>query len=89
MKRRTYRALVLKYDILWLPPEIQAKIPALLRVQEEFRRWASEWARSGGRAPLPQERPLKYLARKFLYAWRALRWLRGHVIKRHEAANDV
>jgi len=33
-----YRTLVLKYNLLRLPPEIAEKIPKLLKVQEEFRR---------------------------------------------------
>ena len=79
---RAYRALVLKYDVLRLPPEIQQKIPALLKIQAEFQAWASEWAKSGGRMPIPQERPLRYLAQKFILAYSALKWLRGRVIRR-------
>jgi putative transposase len=77
-----YRALLLRYDILKLPPEVQQKIPGLLKVQAEFRAWASEWAKSGGKAPLPDRNPLKYLAQKFVRAWNALEWLRGHAIRR-------
>jgi hypothetical protein len=40
-----YRSLVLRYDLLRLPPEIAEKISALLKVQEEFRRWANQWLR--------------------------------------------
>jgi putative transposase len=82
MRGRAYRALLLKYDILGLPPEVQQKIPALLRAQEEFRRWAAEWAKSGGKVPMPEENPLRYLAHKFVHAYSALEWLRGHTIKR-------
>jgi hypothetical protein len=78
---RAYRALVLRYDIERLPPEVQAKIPGLLSVQEEFRRWAAEWARSGGKMPLPGHNPLRYLAQKFVHAWNANKWLRKRVIK--------
>jgi len=70
-----YRALVLKYNLLRLPPEVAEKIPALLRVQEEFRKWAAEWAKSGGSLP-PPERPLKYFAEEFLHAAKAFDWLR-------------
>jgi putative transposase len=73
---------VLKYDILRLPPEVQAKIPELLKIQEEFRRWASEWARSNGKVPMPEENPLRYLAREFVHAYSALDWLRARVVKR-------
>ncbi len=72
---KTHRTLALKYDLSRLPPEVAEKIPALLRVQEEFRRWAAEWAKSGGSLP-PPERPLKYFAEKFLHAAKALDWLR-------------
>jgi putative transposase len=77
-----YRALLLRYDVLKLPPEAQQRIPALLRVQEEFRRWAAEWAKNGGKVPLPERSPLKYLAREFVHAWNALKQLRGQAIKR-------
>jgi hypothetical protein len=51
------RTLVLRYDLLRLPPEVAEKIPTLLKVQEEFRRWAMEWAKSGGSLPLPEHNP--------------------------------
>jgi putative transposase len=62
-----YRTLVLRYDLLRLPPEVAGKIPKLLKVQEEFRRWATEWTKSGGSLPLPEHNPLKYFANEFLY----------------------
>ena len=70
-----YRTLVLKYNLLRLPPEDAGKVSALLKIQEEFSRWATEWALSGGRAPPPRNNPLKYFAHRFLYASRALDWL--------------
>jgi putative transposase len=72
-----YRSLVLKYDLLRLPPEIAEKIPKLLEVQEEFRRWADEWAKSGGFLPPPERNPLKYFANKFFHANKMLNWLKG------------
>jgi len=75
---KSYRTLVLKYRVEKLPPEAVAQ---LLKVQQEFRRWAEEWARSGGKTPLPEQRPLKYFAEKFIHAARALDWLRSHVVK--------
>jgi putative transposase len=72
-----YRSLVLKYDLLRLPPEIAEKIPKLLEVQEEFRRWADEWAKSGGSLPPPERNPLKYFANKFFHANKMLNWLKG------------
>ena len=59
-----YRTLVLKYDLLRLPPEVAEKIPKFLKMQEEFRRWAAEWAKSGGREPPPEH--IKYFA-KIMY----------------------
>jgi putative transposase len=72
-----YRTLVLKYDLLRLPPEIAEKISALLKVQEEFRRWATGWALSGGSLPPPEHNPLKHFAIHLLYAGGALDWLKG------------
>ena len=72
---RAYRTLVLKYDLLQLPPEAAEKVSALLRLQEEFRRWATEWLR--GKAEKPERNPLKYFVVEFLYAGKALDWLYG------------
>jgi putative transposase len=72
-----YRSLVLRYDLLRLPPEAAEKIPMLLKVQEEFRRWATGWAKSGGSLPPPEHNPLKYFAKKFLHAGKMLNWLKG------------
>jgi putative transposase len=82
MEGRAYRTLVLKYDVLRLPPEVQQKIPALLKIQAEFQAWAAEWARSGGKVPMPEGSPLKYLAQKFVHAYSASEWLRERVVKR-------
>jgi putative transposase len=73
----SYRTLVLKYDLLRLPPEVAEKIPMLLKVQEEFRRWATEWALSGGSLSLPEHNPLKYFAMKFLHVNKTLDWFKG------------
>jgi len=73
---KVYRTLLLKYNLLRLPPEEGEKIPALIRVQEEFRKWAAEWAKSGGKEPLPERNPLKYFAIEFLHANKMLNWLR-------------
>jgi len=72
---------LLKYPLEKLQPEAAEKIAQLLKVQQEFRRWAEEWARSGGKAPTPEQRPLKYFAKKFIHAARAFDWLREHVVK--------
>ena len=74
MGKKVYRTLLLKYNLLH--PEVASKIPALLKMQEEFRKWVTEWTKSGGSLPLP-ERPLKYFAEKFIYASKMLNWLKG------------
>ena len=79
-ENKAYRALVLRYDITRLPPEVQQKVAGLLRVQEGLRRWASERARSNGKAPLPEENPLRRLAQKLVHAHRALEWLGERVV---------
>jgi len=79
---RSYRTLLLKYRIERVPPEAAEKVAQLLKAQVEFRRWAEERARSGGRAPLPEQRPLKRFANEFIHAAGALSWLKDRVIKR-------
>jgi putative transposase len=72
-----YKTLLLSYDLLRLPLDAAEKVSALLKVQEEFRRWATEWAKSGGSLPLPEHNPLKYFAEKFLHANKTLDWFKG------------
>jgi len=79
---KAYRTLVLKYRVEKLPPDTAEKIAQLLKIQQEFRRWAEGWARSGGKTPMPEQNPLKYFAKEFLHAAGALERLREHVIKR-------
>ncbi|MGB9706135.1 MAG: zinc ribbon domain-containing protein, partial [Pyrobaculum sp.] len=43
-----------------------------LEVQTEFRRWATEWYKSGFKAPLPQQNPLKYFAEKLKYVMKLI-----------------
>jgi putative transposase len=74
-----YRSLVLRYDLLRLPPEVAGKVSALLKAQEEFRQWATEWAKSGGFLPPPDYNPLKYFAKTFLHGGRILDWLKKNV----------
>jgi putative transposase len=73
--KTVYRALVLKYDLNRL--EAAEKVSALLKVQEEFRRWATEWALSGGKEPMPERIPLRHFANWFIYAGSTFDWLRG------------
>jgi len=75
-----YRTLVLKYD-LWQLLSDAEKVSALLKVQEEFRRWAREWALSGGSLPPPRNNPLKYFAKRFPYGKSWLESLERNGIK--------
>jgi len=61
--------------------EAQQKVAGLLKVQEGFCLWVSEWARSNGKMPAPEQNPLKYLAQKFVHVWNTSEWLRGQVVK--------
>jgi len=72
-----YRTLVLGYNLSQLPHELAEKVSALLKTQEEFKQWATEWVLSGGRSPPPERNPLKHLANWFLYASRALDQFKG------------
>jgi putative transposase len=72
----TYRTLVLGHDLHRLPPGVVEKVPLLLGVHEEFCRWATEWAKSGGSLPPPRHNPLKHFAERFLYAGRMMSWLK-------------
>jgi putative transposase len=71
-----YRTLVLRYDLPPLPPEVASRIPELLRVQEEFRRWVGRWLEDP-KAPRPERGPLKHFVRMFLHAGGATDWLVG------------
>ena len=74
--KTVYRTLVLRFDLLLLPSGDAEKIPKLLKVQEEFRKWVTEWVKSGGSLPPPRNNPLKYFAICFIYAGGALDWLK-------------
>jgi len=76
---RVYRTLLLKYPLEKLQPEA---VVQMLKVQQEFHRWAEQWARSNGKTPLPREEPLRRLAVGFVQAASALGWLRERVFKR-------
>jgi hypothetical protein len=77
---KTYRTLVLKYDILKLPPEVASKSAELLQVQEEFRQWASRQLKNP-KTPKPVEKPLKYFAMEFLYALKFLVGVKKNGVK--------
>jgi putative transposase len=69
-----YRTLVLRYDLLQLQPDVVADF---LKIQEQFRQWAMEWALSGGSLPPPRHNLLKYLAKEFIHAGKMLDWFKG------------
>ncbi|MGC9051378.1 zinc ribbon domain-containing protein [Pyrobaculum sp.] len=63
-----YRTLVIKRRVEEIP---RHQLIRFLEVQTEFRRWATEWYKSGFKAPLPQQNPLKYFAEKLKYVMKA------------------
>ena len=67
-----YRTLLLKFSLL----DVDEKVSALLKVQEEFRRWATRWALDKN-MPLPEHKPLKYFATWFIYGGGMLDWLKN------------
>jgi len=67
MEKIGYRTLVLRYELSRLPPEVVSRIPELLLVQEEFRRWISRWMRDPKKTPRPAENPLKRFVVVFLH----------------------
>ena len=76
MEKIGYRTLVLRYELLRLPPEVVSRIPELLLVQEEFRRWVSRWLRDPKKTSRPAENPLKRFVVEFLYSF-GVKWLDG------------
>ena len=60
-----YRTLLIRRRVEEIPPEL---LHRLIEVQEAFRRWATEWYKSGFKTPIPQQNPLKYFARELRYA---------------------
>lgn len=81
MEQKAYRTLLLRYPLEKLPPEGQARIAQLLKMQQEFRQWAEEWVKNKGNTPAPAENTLKYFAEKFLLATKALEWPRSHTVR--------
>ena len=59
-----HRTLLLRRRIEEIPPEL---LQRLVQIQQEFRKWATVWYKSGFEAPMP-ERPLKYFAVELKYA---------------------
>jgi putative transposase len=71
---KIYRSLLLKYDLLELPPDVAEKVSDLIEVQEQFRRWIAEWMKGG---PLPEKNPLRYFANEAIHAGKMLSWFKG------------
>ncbi|MCU7787521.1 zinc ribbon domain-containing protein [Pyrobaculum sp. 3827-6] len=64
-----YRTLTIKRRVEEIPPEQLAKF---LEVQQKFRQWATEWYKSGFKAPMPEQNPLKYFAEKLKYVMKLI-----------------
>ena len=59
-----YRTLLIRRRVEEIPPEL---LQRFVEVQKAFRRWATEWYKSGFKAPMPKENPLKYFAKELKY----------------------
>ena len=59
--RTVYRTLRIRRRVEEIPPE---QLNRFVEVQQQFRRWATEWYKSGFKAPTPEKNPLKYFAEK-------------------------
>ena len=59
--KTVYRTLLLRRRVEEIPPE---QLQRFVEVQEAFRRWATEWYKSGFKKPMPDRNPLKYFAEK-------------------------
>ncbi|MCU7788149.1 zinc ribbon domain-containing protein [Pyrobaculum sp. 3827-6] len=64
-----YRTLVIRRRVEEIPLEQLIKF---LEVQERFRQRATEWYKSGFKAPLPEQNPLKYFAKELKHAMKLL-----------------
>ncbi|MCU7787751.1 transposase [Pyrobaculum sp. 3827-6] len=64
-----YRTLVIKRRVEEIPPH---QLTKFLEVQQKFQEWATEWYKSGFKAPLPQQNPLKYFATELKHALKLL-----------------
>ena len=59
-----YRTLLVRRRVEEIPPE---QLRRFVEVQQQFRKWATEWYKSGFKAPMPK-RPLKYFAKELKFA---------------------
>ena len=60
-----YRTLLIRRKVEEIPPE---QLNRFVEVQQQFRKWATEWYLSGFKTPIPEKNPLKYFARELRYA---------------------
>ena len=63
--KTAYRTLRFRRRVEEIPPE---QLNRFVEVQQEFRRWATEWYLSEFKAPIPEKNPLKYFAVELKYA---------------------
>ncbi|AFA40169.1 Transposase-like protein [Pyrobaculum oguniense TE7] len=59
-----YRTLLIRRKTEEIPPE---QLEMFIKIQQQFREWATEWYKSGFKAPMPEQNPLKYFAMKLKY----------------------
>ena len=59
--KTAYRTLRIRRKVEEIPPE---QLNRFVEVQQQFRRWATDWYKSGFKAPMPEQNPLKYFAEK-------------------------
>ena len=64
-----YRTLVVRRRLEEIPPEL---LQRFTEVQKAFRKWATEWYKSGFKKPMPDKNPLKYFAKELKYNLRLI-----------------
>ena len=63
--KTVYRALRLRRRVEEVPSE---QLNRFVEVQQEFRKWVTEWYLSGFKALMPEQNPLKYFAHRLKFA---------------------
>ena len=65
----SYRTILIRRRIEEISSE---QLQRFVEVQEAFRKWATEWYRSGFKAPMPDRNPLRYFVNELRYALRLI-----------------
>ena len=63
--KTAYRTLRIRRKVEEILPEL---LQRFVEVQQQFRKWATEWYLSGFKAPIPEKNPFKYFAHKLKFA---------------------